>query len=42
MRNALKEKLNYADYIIDNNYSIENTYKQIEDILKELEENYEN
>lgn len=38
----LKEKLNYADYIIDNNYSIENTYKQIEDILKELEENYEN
>lgn len=36
-----EEKEKYADFIIDNNYSVENTYTQIEIILKKLGEEYE-
>ena len=36
-----EEKEKYADYIIDNNYSIDDTYKQVENILKKLGEKYE-
>ena len=32
----LKQKLKYADFIIDNNKSIANTKKQIENINKKL------
>ena len=37
-----KEKEKFADYIIDNNNSINETYKQIDDILKKLGETNEN
>jgi len=37
-----KEKEKYADYIIDNNNDIKNTYNQIDNILKKLGELYEN
>ena len=36
-----EEKEKYADYIIDNNYAIEDTYNQIENILQRLGEKYE-
>lgn len=36
-----EEKEKYADYIIDNNYAIEDTYNQIENILQMLGEKYE-
>lgn len=36
-----EEKEKYADYIIDNNYEIEDTYNQIENILQRLGEKYE-
>ncbi|MBS3097856.1 dephospho-CoA kinase [Candidatus Woesearchaeota archaeon] len=32
----LKEKLKYADYIIDNSYSIDNTKKQLKELVKLL------
>ncbi len=35
---STEEKEKYADYIIDNSYTIENTYNQITNILKILEE----
>lgn len=37
-----KEKEKFADFIIDNNNSINETYKQIDDILKKLGETNEN
>lgn len=35
MSNA--EKIKFADFVIDNNGSIENTYKQVDEILKNIE-----
>jgi dephospho-CoA kinase len=36
---SLQEKLKHADFIIDNNLDINNTINQINNILKQLEEN---
>ena len=35
----LEEKLQYADYIIDNNLDRNNAINQIKNIIKQLEEN---
>ena len=35
---SLKEKVSKADYVIDNSNSVEDSYKQIENILKGLKQ----